>query len=240
MFDTYFVEPLYNLFVFLIGIMPWGDVGFAIIVLTIIVRAVFYPAFTSSIRLQMSMAAVQADLDAINTKYKDNATERAKQTMALYKERNIRPLAGFVAILVQIPIFIALYFAFFNEGLPNIATDMLYSFVKAPEQVNLIFLGFLDLMKAHNIPLAVVVGFLQYLVVRLSITRTNSASTAALSPEKARAQALQQNLMLYAMPSLYAVIAYTLPAAAGLYFGAMNLISLGQEIIIKRQLQRHK
>ena len=132
MFGTILINPLYNVFIFLIGIMPGGDVGLAIIVMTLVVRAVFYPAFTASIRTQMGMQEAQAELDEINKKYKDNSDEKAKRTMELFKERNIRPLAGFVALLVQIPIFIALYYAFFREGLPHIATNILYSFVQAP------------------------------------------------------------------------------------------------------------
>jgi membrane protein insertase Oxa1/YidC/SpoIIIJ len=58
--------------------MPGGDVGLAIITLTILVRAVFYPAFAASIRTQMGMQAAQAELDEINKKYKDNAEERAR------------------------------------------------------------------------------------------------------------------------------------------------------------------
>jgi YidC/Oxa1 family membrane protein insertase len=237
-FTTFLIKPLYNAFIFLIGVMPHGDVGFAIIVMTIIMRAIFSPAFSSSIRTQMGMAAVQGDLDEINEKYKDDANEKAKRTMALYKEKNIRPLAGFVAIIVQIPIFIALYYSFARENLPHIDTNLLYSFVHVPSEVNIIFLGILNLLNAHNIILAVIVAFLQYLVVRLSILRTNRATTKPLAADKAQMQAMQQNLMMYAMPALYAVIVYTLPAVAGLYFGVSNLISLGQELLIRSQLAK--
>jgi YidC/Oxa1 family membrane protein insertase len=236
-FTTYLIKPLYNVFIYLIGVMPHGDVGFAIIVMTLVMRAIFYPAFSSSIRTQMGMAAVQGELDEINEKYKDDSAEKAKATMALYKEKNIRPLAGFVAIIVQIPIFIALYYSFSREGLPHINTSLLYSFVHAPATVNIMFLGVLDLLTPHNILLAIVVAFLQYLVVRLSIMRTNRASTKPLAADKAQVQAMQQNLMMYAMPALYAVIVYTLPAVAGLYFAVTNLISLGQELLIRHQLQ---
>lgn len=238
MFGTILINPLYNVFIFLIGIMPGGDVGLAIIVMTLVVRAVFYPAFTASIRTQMGMQEAQAELDEINKKYKDNSDEKAKRTMELFKERNIRPLAGFVALLVQIPIFIALYYAFFREGLPHIATNILYSFVQAPPTVNLEFLGFLNLLSPHNIPLSLVVGALQYAVVRLSVMR--SKPSPHLAPEKAQAQAMQQNLMLYFMPALYVVLCYSLPAAAGLYFATTNVISLGQEMLIRRQIKRRK
>ncbi|HEV8666588.1 MAG TPA: YidC/Oxa1 family membrane protein insertase [Candidatus Paceibacterota bacterium] len=235
-FTTFFIQPLYNVFVFLIGVMPGGNVGLAIIVMTLLVRLIFYPAFTSSIRTQMGMAAIQGDLDEINEKYKDDPTEKAKQTMALYKERNIRPLAGLVAVIAPIPIFIALYYSISREGLPHIETNLLYSFVHAPATVNIIFLGFLNLLTPHNIGLALVVALLQYAVVRLTVLRTNRSNTKPLSPEKAQAQAMQQNLMLYALPVVFGFIVYSLPAVAGVYFAATNVISIGQELIIRHQM----
>ncbi len=237
MFETFLIKPLYNAFIYLIGVMPAGDVGLAIIVMTIIMRAVFYPAFTASIRTQMGMQAVQGEIDEINEKFKDNPDEKAKRTMQLFKDKKIRPFAGFVAILVQIPIFIALYYAFFRENLPHIATNLLYPFVSSPQVVNLQFLGFLDLLKPHNIPLAVIVGGLQYLVVKVSLMRVKRGAPQNLDSKKAQTQAMQQNMMLYFMPALYVVISYSLPAAAGLYFGVGNLISLGQEFLIRHQLQ---
>jgi len=240
MFETILIAPLYNAFIFLIGIMPGGSVGLAIIAMTIVVRAVFYPAFSASIRTQMAMAAIQGDLDEINRKYKDNPDEKAKQTMELFKKKEVRPFAGFVAILVQIPIFIALYYALIREGLPHIATRLLYPFVHVPAAVNTNFFGLMNLLSPHNILLALIVAGLQYAVVKLSLVRTKRATTTPLAPEKAQAQAMQQNMMLYAMPVLYIFIVYSFPAAAGLYFATSNVISLGQEFLIRRELQRAK
>jgi len=235
MFETFFIKPLYNVFVYLIGVMPAGDVGLAIIAMTLIVRIVFYPAFTASIRTQMGMQAVQAELDEINKKYKDSAEERARHTLALYKTKNIRPFAGILALLVQLPIFIALYFALFRESLPGIAENLLYSFVQVPQVINLHFLGFINLVAAHNILLSLLVGVLQYLVAHLAMARTKPGAQG-LSKERQAAQKMQQNMMLYMFPALIAVIAYTLPAAVGIYFAATNIISLGQEWLIRRKI----
>lgn len=233
MFETLLIQPIYNVFVSLIGIMPGGDVGFAIIVLTILMRILFYPAFTASIRTQMGMQAIQGEIDEINTKFKDDPKERATRTMALFKERNIRPLSGFLAILVQIPVFIALYFAFFKEELPKIVTELLYPFVQVPQMVDTEFLGFINLLTPHNIFLSVLVGLLQYGVVRLSLARIKPGTTT--TPEKEMAQNMQRYLMLYFLPGLMMVVSYSLPAAAGLYFTTTNLLSLCQEWLIRRQ-----
>ena len=234
MFETFLIQPIYNGFIFLIGVMPQGDVGLAIIALTIVVRAVFYPAFTASIGTQMGMQAIQGPLDEINKKYKDNPEEKTRRTMALFKEHKVRPFAGFVALLVQIPVFFALYLAFFKEGLPAINQELLYSFVSAPDAVSTSFFGILDMLAPHNIPLAIIVGATQYAAIRLTLTRMKNGTTAATA-ERATAQKMQQHMMLYFMPALLAGISYTFPAAVGLYFTAGNLISLAQEYLIKHQ-----
>jgi YidC/Oxa1 family membrane protein insertase len=217
--------------------MPGGDAGLAIIALTLIIRAVFYPAFSASIRTQMGMQRVQGELDEINKKYKDNSDEKAKRTMALFKEHKIRPFGSLLALLIQLPVFFALSYTFFREGLPKIATKLLYPSVPVPMHVDVEFLGFLNLLAAHNILLALVVAALQYFVASLSLSRMSGASKVALSKDKEAALKMQQQMMRYALPAMMGVLAYTLPAAVGLYFATTNAVSLGQEWLIRRELR---
>ncbi|HWB33803.1 MAG TPA: YidC/Oxa1 family membrane protein insertase [Candidatus Paceibacterota bacterium] len=235
MFETLLIKPLYNVFIFFIGVAPGGSVGLAIIALTILMRVLFYPAFAASIRTQMGMQSAQAELDEINRKYKDDSEAKARHTLALYKEKKIRPFASLVALIVQIPIFLALYFAFFREGLPHISTGLLYPFVHAPAMVNVQFLGVFNLLDPHNIALSVLVGGLQYLVAYFSTSRTAAANTS-LAPEKQAAQRMQANMMLYMFPVIMGVISYSVPGAVAVYFITGNLFSLFQEFLIRRQL----
>jgi YidC/Oxa1 family membrane protein insertase len=239
MFETFLVQPIYNAFIFLVGVMPGGDVGLAIIAMTVIMRIIFYPAFTAYIRTQIHMNAAQPELDEINKKYKDNMEERGRRTLQVYRERNIRPFSSILILLIQIPVFLALYFAFFREGLPAIATDILYSFVAAPEVVNTIFLGVLDIVKPYNLFLVAIVAGLQYLVAHISLARIG-APAATLAPERAAMHNMQRQMTLYFLPGLMAIVTYTLPAAAGIYFAATNVFSLGQELLIRRQLAAKK
>ena len=230
MFQTFLITPLYNTFVFLIGVTH-GSVGFAILLLTLLIRIIFYPAFSASIRTQMGMQSVQSELDEINRVYKDNAEERAKRTMLLFKEKKIRPFASFVALLVQLPVFFALYFAFFREGLPHIATALLYPFVSVPGAVDTTFFG-IDLLAKNNLILVVLVAATQYLAIRYSLTRT---SAKPKDPAAAAAHQVQRSMMLYGMPALLASVAYSFPGAVALYFTMSNCISIGQEWVIKHQ-----
>jgi YidC/Oxa1 family membrane protein insertase len=236
MFHTLLINPFYNAFIFLVGIMPNGDVGLAIIAMTVLIRLIFYPLFASNIRTQMGMQALQGELDEINTKHKDDPQERGRLTMDLFRKHKVRPLSAFLSLLVQIPVFIALYYAFFREGLPNIATDILYSFVHAPAMVNTHFLGFLDMLAVHNIVLAVLVALFQYAVVRFSFMRMGTKKTSEKRSEKERAQDLQRQMMLYFLPGLMGVVSYSVPAAVGIYFIAGSVISLAQEWLIQRQM----
>lgn len=232
MFTTFLVQPIYNLFVFLLGLMPFGDAGLAIIAMTLIMRAVLYPIFTSSIRTQMGMAAMQPELDSVSERFKDDKEALTRERMALLKKYKVNPFAGFGALIVQLVVLIALYFALFREGFPVINEALLYSFVSVPGQVSTTFFGLVDLLSPHHVVLALLVGATQYLAIRLTLRRTPTPSR----PEKQAAHRLQTNMMLYFMPGLMAVVSYTFPAAVGLYFVVGNLVSLLQEWI----LMRHK
>ncbi len=238
MFQAILIAPLYNCFIYLIGATN-GNVGLAIIILTLGIRAIFYPAFTSSIKTQMGMQLVQDDLAEINKIYKNNPDEKAKRTMELFKEKKISPFSGFLALLVQIPIFFALYFAFFREGLPHIETQLLYSFVHTPVYVSTTFLGFINLLTPHNILLSVIVALTQYVAIHFSFARTSSVQSKQ-TPEQEAAQRMQRVTMLYGMPVILAVLTFTFPAAVGVYFVTGNTVSVIQEWLIKRSFNKQK
>jgi len=237
MFTTYFIQPIYNAFVFLIGVVPGGGVGLAIIALTVFMRIVLYPVFSSSIRTQMGMQAMQVELDVATKKFKDKPEELTKARLDLLKKHKVNPLAGIGTLAIQLVVLISLYYAMFREGFPNIEQHLLYAFVHVPAAVNTHFLGLLDLLTPHHVVLAVLVGLTQYFTIRFTLGRTNAAQ-GSLSPEKAAAQKMQSMMMLYMMPALLTVFGYFFPAAVGLYFVTGNVLSLGQEWLIRRELAR--
>ena len=239
MFTTFFIQPIYNMFVFLIGIMPGGDVGLAIVALTLLMRAVLYPVFSSSIRTQMGMQAMQAELDETTKKFKDKPEALVQARMELLKKYNVNPLSGIITLVIQLVLLISLYYAMFREGFPKIAESLLYPAVHVPAAVNTHFLGVLDLLTPHHVVLAVLVGATQYLAIRLTLRRTNAAQSS-LSPEKATAARMQSNMMLYVMPLMLTLFGYFFPGAVGLYFVTGNIFSLWQEILIRRELSKKR
>ena len=121
----------------------------------------------------------------------------------------------------------------FNLGLPHIRTDLLYAFVHVPSLVNQHFLGFLDLTTSHHLILTGIIVVLQYVVIKLSLSRTKGG--AHMSPAQKAAQAMQQKMMLYLFPGMMAFIAYSFPGAVGLYLAISSAVSLGQEWLIRRK-----
>lgn len=243
MFETLLIKPLYNGFIALIGVVPGGDVGVAIILLTVLLRIVFFPVFSQGIRTQVIMRRINPELEAIKEKFKKDPAERAKRTMEVMKKHKARPFSSLLAALIQLPVFIALYIVFLREGLPELAPHLLYAFTPLPDLIQTNFLGLLQLTAAHNIALAVLVGLAQHLQGRLTFARSsNTAAPEGLSKERQEMmrmqEGIQRTMFAYVLPVLMASITYSFPAVAGLYLLTSSLFSIGQEFYIKKRLDR--
>ena len=166
-FNTFFYEPLYNGLVFLISIMPGADVGLAVIVLTLLVKIIILPLSHKSVASQAKMRSIEPEMKRVKERHKDKQ-EQARQVMDLYKKHGVNPFSGCFLMLVQLPIIFALYWVFFKGLANNIDQTILYSFVVAPEQINVHFLGFID-MSQKNIILAALAGISQYFQMKLSM-----------------------------------------------------------------------
>jgi len=235
-FFTLVYDPLYNGLVYLVDIVPAHDMGIAIIILTILVKVALIPLSRQAIRTQVAMRAIAPDVEAIKEKFKDKQEEQARAIFALYRERNIRPFASFFLILLQFPILFGLYWVFWKGGLPNVDTAILYSFVPAPENVKMDFLGLID-MGGRSILLAATAGLTQLLYARLSMgprKPKEKTDKPTFSGDMAHSFDLQAR---YVLPIIVAGIAYTVTAAIPLYWTASNLFMLAQEFAMGRRFK---
>jgi len=242
LFNTFLVTPLYNFLILIIGVIPFADLGFAIIILTAVVRFVLYPLSKSSIKTQLKMRENQKPLEEIKQKYKNDQQQMALETMKFYKENDIKPFSGLFLIIIQLPIIFALYFVFLNEGLPKIDLSLLYSFVSAPEYINNNFLGIFDLT-TKSIFLAVLAGLTQFLQAQIMFKRT--IATNSDSKDK-KPGGFQEDLMKsmqiqvkYILPGIMVGISYSLGSVIALYFVTSNIFSIFQETFIKKQLEKN-
>src|SRR3989339_335039 len=157
--NTILYQPLINALVFLVSVIPGGDVGIAVIILTILVKVVLFPLSQKSIESQAQMSILTPELNKIKSSGASKE-EQARLTFDLYKQHKTNPFSGCLLVLVQIPIIFALYYVFF-KGI-NFESGLLYSFINVPENSNMLFLGVLDITKKSLI-LAILAGISQYL-----------------------------------------------------------------------------
>jgi YidC/Oxa1 family membrane protein insertase len=111
MFTTLVVQPIFNLLVFIYALIPGHNFGLAIIVFTILIRLLMWPLVKKQLHHARAMRELQPELKKIKAAAKGNRQEQSRLTMELYKERQINPFASLGIVLVQLPIFIGLYYA---------------------------------------------------------------------------------------------------------------------------------
>lgn len=236
MFKTIFIEPLYNLLVFLINTVPWHDVGLAIIILTLLVKFALSPLHKKAIRSQFEMKMLEPKLKEIKAQYPDKQ-EQAAKTFELYKEHKISPLSGCLPILIQLPIILALYRVFLGGFL--FETYGLYSFIAKPEVFNLHFLGIVDLA-ARSLPFAILAGLTQYIQGHFSAARTKAVTDPNDTSMQANMSRMMGTQMKFFLPLFVAFISYQLSAAIALYWSVNNIFTTIQEIRIHKKLNQEK
>ncbi|MEI8130328.1 MAG: YidC/Oxa1 family membrane protein insertase [bacterium] len=226
-----FYRPLYNVLLFFISVIPHGDVGVAVIVLTLLVKFILFPLTQKSIYSQLEMKALEPEIAKIKETVTDKA-EQSKRTYALYKEKKVNPFSSCLLVLIQLPVIIALYWVFL-KGLGT-GTVPAYSFLHAPDVFNMKFLGFFDIAKS-SIVLAVVAGITQYIQGYLAKGRQGKPSGSGMSNQFAETM---QTQMLYVLPVMIVIIAYRVSAAVALYWITSNIFTIGQELYTRNKMKK--
>ncbi len=233
LFNGLISRPLYNGLIFLINLLPFFDIGMIVIIFTIIVKIILLPLSIKASKSQLQMKSIEKDLNAIKEKFKNNKEEQTKQTLEYYKKNNINPFAGIFILLIQLPIIFGLYRVFLKSGLPTINKTLLYSFVKAPISINMIFLHMTNVAQKSLI-LALIAGITTYLQISLSI-----ASTPSQGGGKQNDIAKTMNTqMKYFFPVLVVIISYSISGALALYWITNNVFSVAQEYYIKKKYHK--
>ncbi|MFA7286323.1 MAG: YidC/Oxa1 family membrane protein insertase [Patescibacteria group bacterium] len=233
LYNTIFYQPVFNALVFLYDIIPGNDLGVAIIILTIFIRLVLYPLSVKSIRAQKGLQDLQPKLEALKKQYSNNREQLARETMQLYKEEKINPLSSCLPLLLQLPFLIALFHAFRNVTKPE-SLQLLYSFIPSPEHINTMGLyGLLDLSQPNYI-IAILAGLAQFWQGKMLVHR-RPAKRSDESKDEDFATLMNQQ-MLYVMPAVTTVIAWTFPAGLALYwFLSTLLLALQQWVLFRKK-----
>jgi YidC/Oxa1 family membrane protein insertase len=213
---VWFEKPIFYLLDWLFTHI--GNFGVAIICLTIIVRALLFPIAQKQFASMASMRKVQPKMKALQERYKDDKPKLQQEMMQLYKTEKVNPLAGCLPVLIQLPIFIALYkVLMLSIEMRHQPFALWIKDLSAPDPltpINLFGLlpftppGFL-----HLGVLAIILGITMYFQFKLNPTQMDPA---------------QQQIMSF-MPWMMMLFFAPLAAGLQLYYVVNNLLSIGQQ-----------
>ncbi|MFP4562289.1 MAG: membrane protein insertase YidC [Spirochaetia bacterium] len=197
--------------------------GVAIILLTIVIKIVLYPITKKSYESTSKMQDLNPKIQEIKEKYKDNPQKMNQEMSALYKREGVSPLGGCLPLLLQMPIFIALY------GLLN-KHFALRGAAFIPGWIN-------DLSSPESIfnfaPTSIPVIGSDIRLLPILFVGTQLISSKFMQSPSQGSQA-NMKLMTYAMPIVFFFILYDAPSGLILYWTITNLLTVVQQYVIKK------
>jgi YidC/Oxa1 family membrane protein insertase len=226
--------------------------GIAIILLTLTISLVMFPLTLKQTRSMRAMQDIQPEVKRLQKEYKADREELNKQLMALYQERGVNPAAGCLPLLVQMPIWFALFSVLrTGSGIPDDsdlaavvdeARDALEAGASLTAEVfdGVRFLG-MNLLASPSqaVSLDNVLASIPYIILILLIVgagyyqqvqTTRSRKGGDEQPQAA--QGMQTAMKI--MPIFFGFISWSLPSGLGLYFATSNLFRIGQQALILR------
>jgi YidC/Oxa1 family membrane protein insertase len=223
----------------ILAIMKWmhgfiPNYGVVIIILVFLMRLVMHPITKKSQVSMSKMSKLAPKAEEIKKKYANNKAEMNKQMMALYREQGASPIMGFLPMLVQMPIWIALWSAVYTSidlrgaaFLPFWITDLSVpdALIRFPV-VTVPLLGW-KIQSLNLLPILMGVAF--YLQQQLM----PSQASASANPQMAQ----QQKMMKIMMPLLFPLMLYTAPSGVNLYIMASTFAGVIEQYVIRKHIR---
>lgn len=230
----FLADPLGALLAFIYELVP--NYGVAIIILTLLINLAMFPLTLKQTRSMKAMQEIQPEVKKLQKELKGDREELNKALMELYQERGVNPLSGCLPLIIQLPIWFALFRVLQdNRGIP--ADSSLADALAAGHNT---FLG-LDLGTSPQS--AVEFGFpdlVPYIVLMLVVAVTAFFQMRQTTQQRASAggaatqqQQTMQNVLKF-MPFMIVIFTFLWPTGLGLYFTTSNIFRIGQTAYIYR------
>lgn len=190
-----------------------GNYGIAIIIVTVLMRIIIFPLTLKQEKSMKKMRELQPELEKIKEKYKDNPQEYQQKTAELYRESGVNPLGGCLPLLIQMPVFVALYWAFSGNAIPADAKFLWFT-LKQPDRLFMIGNFAFNLLPILNVGVT-------YIQQKIMTSATSGQESSQ-----------QMQTMLYMMPFMMLFIFYKMPSGVTLYYLVSGALSLVQQYFI--------
>ncbi len=238
-------QPIYNLFVALLTFLPDHSLGWAIIILTIIIRFILLVPQNHMLEWQKKMQKIQPKIKALQKEYKDDQATLGMKMLELYKAEWVNPLGSIAPMLIQMPILIGLYWVISEINDPSNFYHLYSIFANfRPTEIATLFYG-LDLSIVggiFGIWAGILLALVQYLQARMSVTYTEKKPKDTKEVQKhedmtemALDPVMMQNMMLYFFPLMIGVTAYFFPLGVALYWFIGTLFVIVQQAYVNRK-----
>jgi YidC/Oxa1 family membrane protein insertase len=206
-------EPMFHLLRWLHRLVhSWGV---AIILVTVLIKLLFFKLTHSQQRSMKKMQALQPEMTALREKYKKDPQRMQREIMELYKRHKVNPMMGCLPMVVQIPVFIALYNVLLNTIELRHAPFLYLPDLSAPDALFGHVAGF------SVGPLPLIMGVSMWVQQRMTPT--------TMDPMQAQ--------VMKALPIVFTFMFLNFPSGLVLYWTVNNLLTLGQQAIVNRQME---
>ena len=185
-----------------------GSWGWAICLMTITVRTLLFPLSITQIKSTVVMRRLKPEIDELNEKYKDNTTQKGLALQELYRKHGVNPVIGCLPMLLQMPVWFALYSALqtavelynvpFGPFIPDLSSPGKYFIIPA------------------------VLGMSSFIQQKIMPMQGDPA---------------QQKMMLYMMPAVFTIMMLFLPAGLGVYMLTNTWLGIGQQLLVEKYLK---
>ena len=257
-FEFLVVQPIFNLLIGLYALIPGGDFGVSLIIFTIFVRFALYPLTKKMLHQTKAMRKLQPELTKIRKKHANNKQLQSMQMMELYKKHGVNPFRSIGILLIQLPIFIALFIVInifttsrdqigaytynFLEGIEPIRR-----IIENPSLFNEYLFGFIDLTKSAfadgtvSIPLvilALIAAGTQFIMSKQTMPQQDSKkrlrdimaeAAEGKQADQAEMNAIVMTKMIKILPIFMFFIMISVPGALALYYAVSNIVAVIQQ-----------
>lgn len=262
-FELIVVQPIFNLLVGIYSLIPGGDFGIALIIFTILIRFALWPLLVRQLHQVKAMRKLQPELAKIKKATKGNRQLESMQMLELYKKHDVKPFRSILTLLIQLPIFIALYqviqiFTLHRDEVAKWTYDFLEgigpikALIDQPDQFNQKFFGLVDLtqhaisptgVNVFLIVLAIVAAGTQYIISKQTAPQASpkrfrdvmAEAADGKQPDQSELNAVMMSKMIKILPIFMLFIMLSLPGALALYYATSNIIAAIQQHFILRR-----
>ena len=254
-FNTLFTNPIINLLVGLyqllvsIGI-PFAF-GFAIIILTVVIRLILYPFTAAQIRSAFQMQKIAPLMKNVRERHKDDKKKQQEETMRIYREHKINPAAGCLPLLIQMPIIFGLYQVLIkavainsNDSLSKINSVLYFDFLKLSSVWDTMFFGIplgaapskIWASAPYLILIPILTGALQFVLSKMMIPEEVIEVQEQIAQKTEGKtddfQAAFQKQSLFIFPVMIGFFAFTLPVGLSVYWNTFTIFGILQQYLL--------